>query len=258
MNQNDLLLSPSPQIDSRRLKLTLAYDGTEFHGWQVQPGLRTVQGEVEAAFASLLREPISVIAAGRTDAGVHALGQVAHTDILNHSIAPDQICKGLNRFLAQDVRILKVEEAAPEFHARFSARWRRYRYCLRRSANPLERRFSWRPRNHWDDMVITRAMEWFKGEHCFRSFCRPRPGETGYLCDVDVAEWHYDGDRAWLDLQADRFFHQMIRGIIGALVDLGRGLLSELELRNLIDHPQENAKVHFAPARGLTLMEVLY
>ena len=253
----------------RRLKLLIEYDGTDFSGWQFQPHRRTVQGELEQALSGLIPPSLDAIAqqggeilsriigAGRTDAGVHALGQVAHVDIKSN-LPGEVILKGMNRLMQRDVRILAVDEAPPGFHARFSAKSRSYRYRLLHRDSALERRTAWAPKFKWDNGLIINALAHLAGEHSFKSFCRARPGENAYICRVFAASWESDDQSATFQITADRFLHAMVRGIVGALLDVGRGYRSIAGFRQLLDHPDRIGAVQTAPAQGLTLMRVEY
>ncbi len=241
----------------RRLKLTVEYDGSDFHGWQYQPDTRTVQCELEAALEQVLNEQTSIIGAGRTDAGVHSIGQVAHLDTTN-GLECERILLGVNSLLDGDVSVLSVEEVDGGFHARYSALSRRYRYRLIRLNHPLQRRYAWHPGCVWNDALIGEAVKFLPGRHSFRSFSQARPGESDYICNVIEARWEPNSDGATFEITADRFMHRMVRGLVGALIDLGRGYLTLDEFRRLLEEPTRNGDVRTAPARGLVLVEVRY
>lgn len=248
----------------RRFKVTIEYDGTDFHGWQRQPNVRTVQEEIEKALARILCTPTTCVGAGRTDAGVHATGQVAHFITGNPRLASNQLLMGVNSLLPHDVKLTSVEEVGNSFHARFSAISRRYCYRIVRRYRPLTRRYTWSPNYRWDDAIIHRTVELLMGEHSFRSFCRARPGEKDYICQIIEARWETTDDPVQNDsgaifhICADRFFHRMVRGLVHTLIDVGRGYLSPDDFRNLLEHPKRNGDVRMAPPQGLTLTEVKY
>ena len=223
-----------------------------------------------------------LIGAGRTDSGVHAIGQVAHVDTIT-SLSTGVILKALNRLLPKDVRVLSVEDAPPGFHARFSARSRTYRYRLLRRESALERRWAWHPKFRWDDGVIQTInlcapysllaeppkARWddgviqavvpsLVGRHSFKSFSRARAGENDYICNVSAASWEPDASGATFNITADRFMHSMVRGIVGALIDLGRGYYNADDFIRLLNHPDKVGAVHTAPPQGLTLVGVSY
>jgi len=242
----------------KTLKLTIEYDGTDFCGWQFQPSVRTVQGELEAAFEKLLQAKTTVYGSGRTDTGVHAIGQTAHVKIDDKQLGYDQIRKAINSLTGFDLLVKKVEEVPLDFHARFNAISRCYNYRLIRQPFPLMRRFAWFPGYEWNDELIEQAVYLLNGRHSFKSFCRFRPEEDVYSCKIFEVHWKADEYGAIFKITADRFFYQMVRGLVGALVDVGRKYYSIDDFRRLLDEPEENAQVRFAPARGLVLMEVKY
>ncbi len=246
-----------PADDRRRLKLKIEYDGTEFCGWQRQSNVRTVQQDIEEALSEVLCRKIAIVGSGRTDSGVHALGQVAHfsTDNL---LDEERILRGANSLLAKDVRIWEIEEVPASFHARYSAVGRSYRYRLLRRNRPLSRRYGWYPECRWDDEPVREAVRLLIGEHSFKSFSRARPGEEGYICNVGRAEWETDDDGALFHITADRFMHKMVRGLVGALVDLGRGYINGDDFLELLNRPERNGATRVAQPQGLVLVGVEY
>lgn len=241
----------------RRLKITVEYDGTDFHGWQRQQDVRTVQEDIEKALSRVLCEEVTLIGAGRTDTGVHALAQKAHFSTDN-PLGSDRILKGGNSLLKNDVRIRTIEEVPVDFHARYSAVSRSYIYRLLRRERPLANRYAWYPGCTWDDELIVETVKTLPGEHSFKSFSRARPGEDEYICSVMEARWEYDAENAAFHITADRFMHRMVRGLVGALLDVGRGYLSQDEFRRLLSEPEENGATRVAQPQGLTLLEVRY
>jgi tRNA pseudouridine38-40 synthase len=243
--------------DRRRLKLIIEYDGTDFHGWQRQPDVRTVQEDIEQALSSILQAEITVIGAGRTDAGVHALGQVAHFSTDN-MLGVTNIINGANSLLREDVQILSIEEVTPDFHARKSAISRSYLYRLCREPRPLKRRYTWCPECDWDDDLIAAAVKMLIGSHSFMSFSHARPGEDEYICHITHADWISNKDGAEFHITGNRFMHKMVRGIVGALIDVGRGYMSQDEFNKLLNQPARNGAARVAQPQGLVLVEVKY
>ncbi len=241
----------------RRLRLALEYDGTDFHGWQFQPGTRTVQGELEKALSQVLNQRISLIGSGRTDAGVHAAGQVAHLDA-ETNLECENIRLGVNSQTGKDVQVLLVKDAADDFHARFDAKSREYKYRVVREYRPLMRRFSWFPNCEWSDDLISEAVRELPGKHSFMAFSKARPDEEEYECNIFIAEWVPDEQGATLKIIANRFMHRMVRGIVGSLIDHGRGFVSFDEFKRMLHEPKRNGEVRSAPPQGLTLVEVTY
>ncbi len=242
----------------RRIKLTIEYDGTDFRGWQVQPGQRTIQGDLEIALRRLTGHKITVYGSGRTDSGVHAIGQIAHINLDKSKLGLSQIRRALNGLTAKDIWVKSVEEVSTDFHARFSAKSRKYKYRLLKDPHPLLRKFSWVSDRTWDDEIAQKTVEIITGRHSFKSFCREREGETKYECEIFDAMWTPKYYGAVFEVQADRFFHQMVRGLVGAVIDVARDYLSIEEFTKLLDNPRNNAEVRFVPPQGLVLVEVKY
>jgi tRNA pseudouridine38-40 synthase len=245
------------------LRLDLAYDGTDFAGWAVQPGLRTVQGVLEAALGTLFRVPrVPVVVAGRTDAGVHATGQVCHCDVevVSWEGQRDRIVRRLAGLLPSDVRVYSVVEAPAGFDARFGALWRRYRYriCDADSGpEPLRRLDTVGWRRQLDAEAMQQAASNLLGLHDFAAFCRRRDGATTIrsLQRLDVVR---TGDLIELTVQADAFCHSMVRSLVGALTAVGEGSRDSDWPHRLLSLGRRSDEVVVAPARGLTLVEVRY
>jgi tRNA pseudouridine38-40 synthase len=240
-----------------RLRLAIAYDGTDFSGWARQPGRRTVAGELEAALARILRCDVGLTVAGRTDAGVHATGQVAHLDVPSFD---ETLLRRLAGVLPPDVRVLAISVAPQGFDARFGAVYRRYVYRVVDAAwgvAPLRRldTVAW-PRR-LDAAAMARAAAGFMGEHDFAAYCRRRIGATTIRClqALDVAR---EGDLVTFTVQADAFCHQMVRSLVGALLAVGDGRHDEPWPASLLSRTERADTVVVAPARGLTLVEVGY
>jgi tRNA pseudouridine38-40 synthase len=255
-----------------RIRIDLAYDGTDFHGWATQPRLRTVQGELEAALATALRVPeVSVVCAGRTDTGVHARGQVTHLDVDDATLAAsagrsddppaEALLRRLNGILPADVRVRRVVEAADGFDARFSATWRRYAYRVAdrpETVDPLTRRhvLAW-PRP-LDLDAVNEASALLLGEHDFASFCKRREGATTIRTLLDLA-WERDaGGVAVATVRADAFCHSMVRALVGCLLAIGEGRRPAAWAAEVLRAQVRDPSVTVAPAHGLTLEEVGY
>ena len=241
----------------RNIKLEIEYDGTDFHGWQMQPKLRTVQGDIQEKLKTILRHEVTLIGAGRTDAGVHALGQVANFRTDN-PLESESILQGLNGLLADDVVIKKVQEVDPEFHSRYSATSRLYEYrvCRRRSA--LLRRHVWEVLYSLNIDEMVKATEHIKGEHDFSSFCVAESAKENNVCGVTDATWEQSGDELIFKIEADRFLHTMVRSLVGTLVEVARGYFSVAEFVDIIMAKDRRKAGPTAPACGLCLVEVRY
>ncbi|SDS46129.1 tRNA pseudouridine38-40 synthase [Actinopolymorpha singaporensis] len=257
-----------------RLRLDVAYDGTDFAGWAAQPGQRTVQGELEEALVRVLRlpGPAAVTCAGRTDAGVHARGQVCHVDVPSASLAAASgrstrspevaLTTRLLGALPPDVRVRDVRVAPPGFDARFSALWRRYAYrvCADPAAeDPLRRHeVLQHHRRPLDLALMNAAAERLLGEHDFAAFCRRREGATTIR---RLLELRWDRDPSGLlvcRVVADAFCHSMVRALVGALLRVGEGGRPVEWPGQVLAGRVRDSGVHVVPARGLTLEEVGY
>lgn len=243
-----------------RLRLDLSYDGTDFHGWATQPGLRTVQGEVESALATILRleTPAPLTCAGRTDAGVHARGQVAHVD-LDGEVDVVALQARLRRLLPGDVRLRALAVAPGGFDARFSALERRYVYSLRDrgAGDPLARGHvvDW-PRE-LDIEAMNDAAVPLLGEHDFAAFCRKREGATTIRTLLALhSERH--GDIISTTVRGDAFCHSMVRSLMGALVAVGELRFGPEWTATVLAEAARDPRVRVMPAHGLVLEEVVY
>ena len=244
-----------------RIRIDLSYDGSGFSGWAVQPGLRTVQGDLERALATVLRLPeVRVVCAGRTDTGVHARGQVAHTDV-PEGVAVGPLLRRLNGVLGADVRVRRVVVAPEGFDARFSARWRRYAYRVADDAaliDPLTRGhvLAW-PRP-LDLDAMNDAAAGLLGLHDFAAFCKRRDGATTRRTLLDLA-WSRDAAGvAVAAVRADAFCHSMVRSLVGCLFAVGEDRRKPPWVAEVLAAGARNPAVWVAPAHGLTLEEVCY
>ena len=254
----------------RRIRIDLAYDGTNYSGWSKQPDRRTVQAELESALQKLTRVPVETIVAGRTDAGVHATGQVVHVDIPDMENGPyakkadwniEELPYRLNRILDEDIRILSVSVAPIGFHARFSALRRQYEYKIldsNRSILPL-RRFDvapwYRPLNI-DLMNESSAM--LLGEHDFAAFCKFRSGGTT-IRTLETFSWRRNEDGYLVaKIVADAFCYSMVRNLVGAVVCVADGRFPTQWVRDILGNRQRISDSLVFPSRGLTLVQVDY
>jgi tRNA pseudouridine38-40 synthase len=241
----------------RNIKLTLEYDGTDFNGWQWQPKGRTVQGALLEAAETLLQESPNLIAAGRTDAGVHALGQVVNFKT-DSDLDLGSVRLGLNSFLPNEVVVLDAREVDERFHARFDAVKRTYRYVISTRSRAIGRQFSWHCKYQLNLDAIREATEALLGQHSFKSFCKETEEEEHYLSNVESAVWQESEDFLTFEITAKRFLRNMIRIIIGTLVDVGRGRIKPSEMKQILQAEDRNKAGWTAPAIGLTLQAVYY
>ena len=248
---------PEPILPTTRL--LIEYDGTDFRGWQTQPEGPTVQGTLEAALAMALRRPVRVVGSGRTDAGVHARGQVAHFET---DAAPDarRLLASLGGLLPPSVAVLAVEPAPDGFHARYDAVRRRYVYHATTAPRALDRRTRARLRAPLDVDAMNGAAGLLLGRHDFSSFCRTRSETTNRVCAVETARWQTGNRPGDLDfeVEADRFLHGMVRALVGTLVEVGRGRREPGAVADVLAARDRRAAGPAAPPHGLVLDRVAY
>lgn len=284
-------------VPAQRLRIDLAYDGTLFHGWATQPGLRTVQGELQEALSLILRQPVALTVAGRTDAGVHAEAQVAHFDVAEPGVTralPDLRGGTLRRLTARlngllsanytrvlrpvaerpyiprgylakgesDLTVASITPVSSAFDARFSALGRAYRYTLAdggSTLNPLDRRGQWWAGGPALDLSrMQEAAAELLGEHDYLSFCKPRDGATTTRTLRQLEIGRGHGGLIHVWVAADAFCHSMVRSLVGSLTEVGRGRRDVAWIRSLLCDPSRAHNVPVAPARGLTLVAVEY
>jgi tRNA pseudouridine38-40 synthase len=268
-SENRLMTDSTGPDEPVRVRLDVAYDGTDFSGWAKQPSLRTVQGVLEDALRTIYERQgpaPGLVVAGRTDAGVHATGQVAHLDLTRvqaERLAPGALARRLNGILGagSDVVVAGSSAAHPHFDARFSATWRRYEYRLAdggSSRNPLTRHFTATANSHLEEDGMNEAARHLLGLRDFASFCKPREGATT-IRTLQEFSWSRDADGVLrARLRADAFCHSMVRALVGACVAVGEGRLDGAGLLSLSDAVERTSAFKVMPAKGLTLSEVGY
>jgi tRNA pseudouridine38-40 synthase len=244
----------------RNFKLTLGYDGTDFNGWQTQPGRRTVQETLEAALAKLTGDTkIRVNASGRTDAGVHAVGQVANFHSDNH-LPPEKRLPGLNAHLPSDIVVREFAEAPAAFDATRDAVRKLYRYVIHDGPvpSPFLRRYACYSRRPLDAAAMARAAASLTGRHDFHSFETEWPNRTSSIRTITHLAVNRCGEYIWLDVEADGFLYNMVRAIAGTLMNVGRGHWPEERVAEILGAEDRRAAGPTAPAAGLFLMRVTY
>jgi len=248
----------------RNLKLILSYEGTEFAGWQVQPDAPTVQGILASAIARVTGETVLPQGSGRTDAGVHALAQVA-TFATESSVPTANFVKALNDILPESVRILQVEEVATDFHARKSARGKTYRYRIYRDAicPPFLSRYVWHYPYPLEEQAMMRAASLLEGEHDFTSFAAvdPERGENAPASNVRrifSSTWELQEDELVYTVKGSGFLHHMVRNLVGTFILVGKGTLHPEDVMRILQARNRSAAGATAPASGLYLVKVEY
>lgn len=243
-----------------KIKLTISYDGTEYSGWQVQPGKTTVQSMLEQAVFEVTGERVRVTGSGRTDAGVHAKAQVAHFITKTTTVQPENFYRALNAHLPFDIRVIDSSRADDNFQACRSAKKKTYTYnaYLSRVEKPLKERYAVRFDHRLDIEKMVKASELFVGEHDFKGFCASRGGAKTSVRTIYAFEIKFDGEDLTFRITGNGFLYNMVRIIVGTLVEVGRDKLSLDELKALLDGGDRSMGGRTLPARGLCLEKVEY
>jgi tRNA pseudouridine38-40 synthase len=239
--------------------MKLAYDGTKFYGWQVQHQERTVQLVMEQALAEFCGKKTSVTGSGRTDAGVHALGQYAHFNYKGNA-SPEQIRRGLKRYLPGDIQIIKIYKTTPDFHARYDAYERCYQYFIAKAETPFNRFYQGSfPRKKIYLDLMQAAVPYFLGEHDYSSFSKMNPAVPDHVCSVYQSEITEHEEYYIYTIRANRFLHNMVRRIVGSIVNISHMELDPTIVLDWLNEKQPRQTIIFpAPPQGLYLLDVLY
>lgn len=241
-----------------RYFITFSYDGTAYHGWQIQPHSVTVQEELQKALSTLMRKPMEVVGAGRTDTGVHARKMIAHFD---HDEVMDcsQLVYKLNKLLPRDIAVQHVEPVADDMHARFSAKSRTYHYYVHLDKNPFLRSYSWQVYGNPDFELMNRAARVLMEYKDFTSFSKVNTDTKTNDCTITEARWDRVGEDQWrFTITANRFLRNMVRAIVGTLMEVGRGRMTIEQLRSVIEAKDRCRAGDSVPGNALFLVEVLY
>ena len=235
-----------------------SYDGTAYHGWQIQPNGNSVQEELQRALSTLFREEISVTGAGRTDAGVHARQMVAHFDF-SEAIDLEQLAYKLNRILPCDIAVDRVELVDDDMHARFSATSRTYHYYIHTKKDPFSRPYSTELHYELDFDKMNEAGRILMTYDDFGAFCKSHSDVKTTLCRVTKAEWVQTSATSWyFEITANRFLRNMVRAVVGTLIDVGRGRLTLDDFRKVIEGKRRTEAGESMPANALFLENIRY
>ncbi len=242
-----------------RIALLIQYDGSNYFGWQIQTDPQTVQGVLEVALHKIFDAPSGLYGSGRTDSGVHALGQVAHFDIEATPIPARNIWMALNRHLPKDIRIIASQQVDDDFHSRYNAIQRAYRYEINLERNVLLRATQWYVYYPLDIEQLHQVTKLVLGIHDFSSFCYAGTETENMICNISSASWLVapDGTLSF-SISANRFLHHMVRMLVGNIIEVARGKWDIEYFTKLLEHPDSQAVTVSAPANGLVLMKVSY
>jgi tRNA pseudouridine38-40 synthase len=247
---------------SQNYKLLISYDGTSYGGWQIQPNALSIQAILENAVQIILRQEITIIASGRTDAGVHALGQVAHFRY-SAPIDPSRFLYSLNALIPRDIRVQAIIPVSDKFHAQHSAIRKTYRYnlCLDEVQDPFRRLYSWHVRRRLDFAAIEEACRYLEGTHDFTSFANEAykgSAAKDPVRTISSIVFHRDGSESYLEFTADGFLYKMVRSMVGTLIEVGAGKIEPSAIPYILAAKDRTKAGQVAPAHGLFLMEVIY
>lgn len=238
-------------------KISIEFEGTRYSGWQKQPNSNTVEEEIESGLSRILPQPVDVIGQGRTDSGVHAEEQVAH---FYHSdeLDPDKVLYALLGVLPHDIAVWNMQEVADDFHARFDATARRYRYQIIRRPAPLLRSFSEMVLDDLDLDAMHHCAQKIKGTHNFDSFTKPDNENPDSVCNVMHSSFTEDEYLLCYHIEANRFVHHMVRRLVGTMIEVGKGKRTVENFVDMIEKPSKQKNGHGAAAQGLILEKVKY
>lgn len=244
----------------KNLALLIEYNGTNFGGWQIQPNSPTIQEEIQNALFELIRKPCLLIGAGRTDAGVHAAGQVANTLIDDDFPIPEsKIAIAINSKLPEDIRIKQAVFVSDEFHARYDAIAREYEYFVHTDDSVFLKYFSTFYKYPIDEDILFHVANIFKGEHDFTSYSKHNPSTKSYICKVDICEWDKISETQYrLSVRANRFVYGMIRSMVGAMLDTASSKIFPTDLLYGLQNPSRDNFIKLAPAAGLIFKRIYY
>lgn len=241
----------------KTFSVEVAYEGSRFLGWQIQPAARTVQGELKAACERILAQPLNIVGAGRTDTGVHARASLC-SFVASTSRSPRDLWRGLNRLLPDEIRVRRVDLRPAGFNARFSARSREYEYRIVCGIDPFRFRSAWCTTYRLDVEAMRRALEPLRGRQDCKGFCVSGSLPPQAWCEFQLAELVEDGDELRFVVRCDRFLHSMVRSLAGTLHDIGRGRFGAERMEEILRTGRRELCGQTAPAHGLYMRRVFY
>ncbi len=239
-----------------RVRLDLQYDGTDYAGWQRQNNAPSIQGEIESKLSQLCGSAIEIVGCGRTDAGVHARAYTAHADLPDQH--PNELAYRLNKLLPEAIAIQSLEPCADDFHARYHCLERGYEYRIHRSKNPFLARDSWHFPYELNVQAMNHAASLLIGRRSFTSFCKGEIPNGNPVCDLRQARWVETPNGLLFEIKADRFLRNMVRAIVGTVMEVGQGKIDAESMPSLLAAAQRSEAGNSVPARGLSLTHLIY
>lgn len=251
--------SESMPTETRNISLVLEYDGSNYHGWQCQPNGITIQEVVQKTIGKILNHNVKIYAAGRTDSGVHAFGQVINFHTA-HGIGTGELLKGLNSLLPHDIRVRSARTVDTDFHARYSARCKSYLYVISnaRFHSPFQVKYSWHVIHHLDAVLMNEGIKTLIGTHDFSSFKKKREPYKNHEREITRAWVKRRGTLVYVFVEATGFLRYMVRNIVGTLVEVGKGKISVAEMEEVLTAKDRTKAGMTAPPHGLFLRRIIY
>ena len=245
-------------MSTKNVKITIQYDGTCYSGWQIQKDQDTIQGKLKECIESIVQESnVNIIGSGRTDSGVHALGQVANFKV-DSDMSDLDFKNAINAKAPKDIRIIKVEIVDENFNSRFSALKREYVYKIKKIASPFDYKYCWNYRYSFKIDKLKECSQIILSNNNFYNFCRHSPDVDSYLCSIDASDWIFHDNDLIYTIKANRFLHHMVRMLVGTMLEVARDRVDIDDFKELFNAETKNNKVLTAPARGLFLSKVYY
>ena len=245
-------------MTTKNFKLTIQYDGTDYCGWQIQKNAITVQATIKKALEEIVKtNDVNVIGSGRTDSGVHSVGQVCSVK-LKTNMTNIQLLKALNSKLPNNIRVSLSEIVDDNFNARFSAVDREYIYKIKKESSPFDYKYYWNYPYDYDINILNNCAKIVIEQNNFYNFCKPSPDIKNYNCTINYSQWEIENDILIYQINANRFLHHMVRMLVGTMLEVSRGKISKVDFLNLFNQNLNKNMILTAPSKGLYLFKVKY
>ena len=245
-------------MTTKNFKLTIQYDGTDYCGWQIQKNAITVQATIKKALEEIVKtNNVNVIGSGRTDSGVHSVGQVCSVK-LKTNMTNIQLLKALNSKLPNNIRVSLSEIVDDNFNARFSAVDREYIYKIKKECSPFDYKYYWNYPYDYDINILNNCAKIVIEQNNFYNFCKPSPDIKNYNCTINYSQWEIENDILIYQINANRFLHHMVRMLVGTMLEVSRGKILEVDFLNLFNQNLNKNMILTAPSKGLYLFRVKY